>query len=146
MENTSKALIIAGAILVAILLISIGIIIINSMKKPIRQADKEADSQAVQIFNSQFQSYIGKNKTASQVSSLIGKIMGLYGSDSKHEITIWFTEKGESETTNGQMSMQSRINSSSTYTVKMGTNKDTTYGITSNTENGYFCWCRIIED
>ena len=54
MENASKALIIAGASLVSILLISVGILVMNSMNKPIEQAGREADSQSAQIFNSQF--------------------------------------------------------------------------------------------
>ena len=42
MENASKALIIAGAILIAILLISVGILVMNSVNKPIDEAANEA--------------------------------------------------------------------------------------------------------
>lgn len=59
MENASKALIIAGAILISILLISVGIIIMNAINDPVQQGAESATSQAVQIFNAQFTGYAG---------------------------------------------------------------------------------------
>ena len=80
MENASKALIIAGAILIAILLISVGILVMNSMNKPIDQAQSEADSQAVRIFNAKFESYLGGGQSASStkyVMSLVNSTEGV---------------------------------------------------------------------
>ena len=59
MENASKALIIAGAILISILLISVGIIVINAINDPVSQAGSSAESQAIQIFNAKFDAYVG---------------------------------------------------------------------------------------
>ena len=59
MENASKALIIAGAILISILLISVGIIIMNAINDPVSKGADAAESQAVQIFNSQFTGFMG---------------------------------------------------------------------------------------
>ena len=73
MENASKALIIAGAILIAILLISVGIMVMNSMNKPIDEIGTEADSQKAQMFNAKFTSYAGKDKSASQIRLLLGE-------------------------------------------------------------------------
>lgn len=60
MENASKALIIAGAILLSILIVSIGIYIynssVNSTKKAI--ASKEMEMQLMQ-FNKQYEVYEG---------------------------------------------------------------------------------------
>lgn len=44
MENASKALIIAGAILISILLISLGIIMFNSSKGTTDQAEQTANA------------------------------------------------------------------------------------------------------
>ena len=71
MENASKALIIAGAILISILLISVGIIVMNSINKPVDQAGTTADAQAIEMFNSRFSGYIGKGQTAQAMKSLI---------------------------------------------------------------------------
>lgn len=74
MENASKALIIAGAILISILLISVGIIVMNSINKPIDQATGSADSQAIEMFNSKFTGYIGGGQSAQSMKSLINTV------------------------------------------------------------------------
>ena len=60
MENASKALIIAGAILIAILLITIGIILINSGRNVVDTGVATMSSQAIQAFNGQFTPYEGE--------------------------------------------------------------------------------------
>ena len=64
MENASKALIIAGAILISILLISVGIIIMNAVNNPADQVAKVGDSATIQSFNSAFAKYEGTKKGA----------------------------------------------------------------------------------
>ena len=54
MENASKALIIAGAILISILLISVGIIIMNAINEPVQQGASSAESQAIEMFNANY--------------------------------------------------------------------------------------------
>ena len=71
MENASKALIIAGAILIAILLISVGIIVMNNTNKPIDAAASQSDSQALEIYNAKFSAYIGADQSAQSVKSLL---------------------------------------------------------------------------
>lgn len=73
MENASKALIIAGAILVSILLISIGVIIINSTGNMTDQVGTTTDTMAIETFNSQFTNYEGR-VSASQVKALVSKV------------------------------------------------------------------------
>ena len=73
MENASKALIIAGAILLAILIISLGIMVY-------RQASGVVDSNAmdevaVSSFNEKFQQYVGKNVRGANVNALISSII-----------------------------------------------------------------------
>ena len=63
MENASKALIIAGAILLSILLISMGIIVYRNASSTINSAD-------TQTFNGKFTPYLGTNITANQVYTL----------------------------------------------------------------------------
>ena len=63
MENASKALIIAGAILLSILIISFGIIVINNVRGNITGAN--VNDTEVQAFNSKFTAYVGKRKISS---------------------------------------------------------------------------------
>lgn len=64
MENASKALIIAGAILIAILLIGVGVMVMRGASAPVEQAQDVAASQAIEIFNSKFTGYAGKQSAA----------------------------------------------------------------------------------
>ena len=57
MENASKALIIAGAILLSILLISLGILVYNNAKGTIQDAN--LDSEEAQTFNTKISQYCG---------------------------------------------------------------------------------------
>ena len=68
MENASKALIIAGAILLSILLISMGIIVFRNASSTINSADMSETE--VQTFNGKFTPYLGTNITANQVYTL----------------------------------------------------------------------------
>ena len=72
MENASKALIIAGAILLAILLISLGIMIYNQAQGVV---DGSGMSEAeVQTFNSKLQKYEGK-KSGVLVKSMMNEVL-----------------------------------------------------------------------
>ena len=72
MENASKALIIAGAILLAILLISLGIMIFNQAQDTV---DNSGMSQAeITAFNNKFLKYEGTQK-GSVAKSLINEVL-----------------------------------------------------------------------
>ena len=73
MENASKALIIAGAILLAILLISLGILIFNQAQDTVNNSGM---SQAqIQTFNNKFLKYEGSKKTGSEVKALVNEVI-----------------------------------------------------------------------
>ena len=72
MENASKALIIAGAILLSILIISLGIMVYNNAKSTVGEAN--LDSEQAQTYNSKFIMYTGEEITADKVNSLIAAI------------------------------------------------------------------------
>lgn len=74
MENASKALIIAGAILLAILLISLGVIIVNSSNRMIDEGKSSMDGNAKKSFNAQFTSYEGTSNSAAQIRDLVSTI------------------------------------------------------------------------
>ena len=74
MENASKALIIAGAILISILLISVAIMVISSTQGVQDQMGQQMDSTEKSTFNAQFTNYAGTNRSSSQVKSLFEKV------------------------------------------------------------------------
>jgi len=130
MENASKALIIAGAILVSILLITIGIVLVNSGSGVADRGTANMNSQKIQTFNSQFTAYEGKKKGA-EIKSLINLVHSSNATDEEHYVIIFFNEH-----TSGSDFTGSMLNSSKTYTVTLeyyDANKDDV----GKTEPGY---------
>lgn len=74
MENASKALLIAGAILICILLIGVGMLIYNNAMENIQGGMSSMDENAKLQFNTKFTQYEGK-KSGSNVRALIGNII-----------------------------------------------------------------------
>lgn len=68
MENASKALIIAGAILLSILIIGIGVFIYNQAAGTIKKAN--LSSQEISQYNSEFTAYEGENISGTQAMAL----------------------------------------------------------------------------
>lgn len=108
MENASKALIIAGAILISILLISVGIIIMNAINNPVQQGASAADSQAIEMYNSKFTAYDGKQK-GSTLRGLASIVAATNASDKTHTVTVTGFD------TNGL----SKLDSNTTYNVTL---------------------------
>lgn len=73
MENASKALIIAGAILISIVLVSVGVIVVNSLNPD--DAVSTMSQQEIQSFNSKFDSCAGEKKQGSIVRSLLSTVI-----------------------------------------------------------------------
>lgn len=117
MENASKALIIAGAILLSILLISLGIMIFNTAQDTTKNIGM---TQAqVSAFNNKFSKYEGTIK-GSEVRSLIQEVIASNGDDNNknasRQITINKDNKAiVSETT----ADSSSILTTKSYTVKI---------------------------
>lgn len=74
MENASKALIIAGAILLSILIIAIGMFIYNSAQSTVNNSLTTMTTQEIDAFNNQFVSY-EQRQSGSNVKALIGRLI-----------------------------------------------------------------------
>ena len=68
MENASKALIIAGAILLSILIIGLGMMIFNQAKDAI--SGTGMDQQKIATYNAEFTDYEGTNVSGTRARSL----------------------------------------------------------------------------
>ena len=74
MENASKALLIAGAVLIVILLIGVGMLIYNSSAGIWGEAKNQMSALEIDTFNNQFEQYEGTTKTKTDVETLFRKI------------------------------------------------------------------------
>lgn len=72
MENASKALIIAGAILLSILIIALGIYVFNMAKGATKT--NSLDELEIQTFNEPFESYEGR-QIGTSVKALLNKVI-----------------------------------------------------------------------
>lgn len=70
MENASKALIIAGSILIAILIISLGIYIFKQYSSFAKE-NADLSKQEISAFNSKITGYLGDGISGSQVNALL---------------------------------------------------------------------------
>ena len=103
MENATKALMIAGAVLIAILIIGVGMMIYNSAQGSIEGATSQVAQQEVEMFNSGFAQYEGK-RSGSQVKALMSSVLNnnnKYGEtgDNVPEKVIQVTGEGKTNAT-----------------------------------------------
>ena len=106
MENASKALIIAGAILLAILLISLGIMIFNQAQDTVTNSGmSEAELTA---FNNKFLKYEGDAVKGTMVKSMVQEVKANLNTDTRQQTT-----KGT------EISTTESIEAKHTYKVKM---------------------------
>ena len=113
MENASKALIIAGAILLAILIISLGILIYNQASGV--ATENSMDEVAIQTFNNKFLQYAGDQKGAA-VRALLAQVSASNANDSDHQV----------DTTPADIDTAS-IDTGTTYSVKVEIDDTTGY-------------------
>lgn len=104
MENASKALIIAGAILISIIIIGLGVYLVNMAQSAGKKVN--LDSQAAQAQNGQFTAYFGRKQSASDVKALMSlittnNITGNTGDETKTIYTVYDGDgSGSSKITN----------------------------------------------
>lgn len=73
MENATKALLIAAAVLVAILIISLGLVVYNMASETINSVN--FSGQEVTAFNDQFTQYQGTNIRGSEINALLKTVL-----------------------------------------------------------------------
>ena len=127
MENESKALIIAGAILLSILIIGLGMAIYQQASGAIGNANM--DPQKIQAYNSEFASYEG-TKSGTQVRALLDIIRShnLANTDDPSLNVVAMTSSAanvtaaptELVTATAINDIKKTINAGKTYTVDFG--------------------------
>ena len=123
MENASKALIIAGAILLAILIISLGLMVYNGAKDTVNQ--NNLSETEIGVFNSKWESYLGNNKTSSNVSALCSAAIANNAAEKKLGTNRYIEISGEGIDIaggegNAEKTTAPMLPNSSTYKVEVG--------------------------
>ena len=134
MENASKALIIAGAILLAILIISLGIIVYRQAAGVIDS--NSMDEVAVTTFNSKFTQYEGQNVRGANVNALISSVIQNNLSntgDTSKQVKITVTENADWSGTKPD----DKVLTKSSDAGKALTGKSYSVSCTADNESGY---------
>lgn len=124
MENASKALIIAGAILISILLISVGVLVMNSINPMKKSAQDRSETMAIESFNAQFISYEGE-QSGSQVRAMFSAVNA---SNAVNDHKVKVINENEAVITNAS---------------GFSTNKKYTIEITEYDSGGYACTIQV---
>ena len=115
MENASKALLIAGAVLIVILLIAVGMKIFNSSSSTADQVDTNMQTVEITTFNNKFLQYEGK-QSGTQVKALINVVIAHNATDEARKVKVNGETKG-----NKIADLLKNINSMAEYTVTVTT-------------------------
>lgn len=118
MENATKALLIAAAVLIAILIISLGLVVYNNSASTVNQAN--LSSQEIQAQNEKFTRYNGNNKRGSEVNSLLQTALNynLNTTDDGNKVTVTGKNGAPSLATTAT-SITTQADTSALYTIEV---------------------------
>lgn len=135
MENASKALIIAGAILLSILIIGLGMLVFNQARDAI--SGSNLDPEKAEAFNSKFMSYMGNSVTGSQVKSLVDLVSNNNNTTDRTENPPIKVFNNTTEVTSGLPSFRNLLKNATRYKVLVTEGTDTDGKLNGYNEAGY---------
>ncbi len=128
MENATKALLIAAAVLIAILIISLGIVIYNQASETVNSVNMS--SQEVQAFNDQFLKYDGTGKRGTEVNALLKTVLNnnmseLAGNNNQETNKCIVIDGDSGGTINAGNGTMTKVDPSSIYDITVAIDKVT---------------------
>ena len=118
MENATKALLIAAAVLVAILIISLGLVVYNMSAQTVQSVD--LSQQEVQAQNEQFERYLGDNQRGNQVNAMLSQVLtnNTTQTDAGRKVTVyWGTDSSSVYLASSSTSSAKKVDTGRTYAV-----------------------------
>ena len=142
MENASKALLISGSILIAILLIAMGVKVLDSAEGTVDSANTIMTTTEVAMFNNKFTPYLGANKSKSDVMSFVNVVVAS-NANSENKIVITVIKDGSTigSTTGGSSSLMyvvGNLSPTKKYTIDLDESSEAV-------KEGYLHHIRITE-
>ncbi len=128
MDNASKALIMAGAILIAVALVSLGVYLYQSAASSVGDSTEYMDSAKVETQNAKFEQYAGNREKGPNVKNLI-RAVGTFNANQvwPEKISIVITPKVGSASSGDTSNLANSIEDRKYYEVTMD-EYDDTYG------------------
>lgn len=121
MENATKALLIAAAVLIAILIISLGLVVYTSSAETVNSAN--LSQQEVQAANEKFTRYNGEHKRGSEVNAMLQTVLtSNLNATSSNETNKLVSVSGAVTLDSSATSITSRADTSKLYTITVNYN------------------------
>ena len=118
MENATKALLIAAAVLIAILIISLGLAVYNSSAETVKSAN--LSQQEVQSANEKFARYNGTKKRGSEVNAMLQTVLNAnVDANAAGETDRQVEVTGDVNLEKTATSITSRADTSALYTIEV---------------------------
>lgn len=104
MENASKALLIAGAILIVILLIAVGMMVYNGAQGSITKAIGQMSTTERDIHNKNFEPFIGNHVSGTNVRALYTRVIANNSGDDGDNLLVTINGDSDENTLSSAMS------------------------------------------
>jgi len=119
MENASKALVIAGAILISILIIGLGVFIYNGAASTVSKSN--LNSQEAQAQNQQFEAYFGDKRSAAEVKQLCSLVRSnnITSNAASEEKAILIVMDSSTPAASGPQAVSTAVKAGKTYNVNV---------------------------
>ena len=129
MENASKALLIAGGVLIVILLIAMGMRIFNSTSGTADSLETTMVGTEIATSNSRFTKYIGTKKSYAETSALVNEVISYNANAAAAEKIPVHCAGGIYVEPNNLINLlnDGHVQSGYTYKISMELNMDTGY-------------------
>ena len=127
MENASKALIIAGSILVSIVIITLGVMIVSNVTDTINNSSNLSEQELL-AYNSPFEAYLG-TRSGTQVKALCDKVRTHNNAnvdDSTRNIRVVYPGDAPA---NGEKALDANVEASAVNTIKTQIKSGKTYTV-----------------
>lgn len=123
MENATKALLIAAAVLIAILLISLGVGVFSTAREQMGNAD--LSEYEVKKFNDKFTQYAGNNKSGADVNALLQTVFTHNNAQEDTSLCVGVGGDATVSRTTGLTSAPTKVSTGSRYNVTCTYDADT---------------------
>lgn len=116
MENATKALLIAAAVLIAVLIISLGVIVYNKASEAVTGAGDLGEYQTKQ-FNEKFTKYQSENATGADVNAMLTTVFNHNNSQPGTETCVEVTGAATVAKSNEITSTPTKVSTGARYTI-----------------------------
>lgn len=124
MENATKALLIAAAVLIAILVISLGIVVYNKASEAVNTGGDLTEYQTQQ-FNEKFTKYAGESVTGSDVNAMLQTVFNHNNAQPDTSTCVKVEGAATVDSSNTLTALPTKVNTGARYSISVSVDSKT---------------------